>query len=143
MTAIAIALPLLGSCAGGDGDAPATPAAPVVVATATPQGDLSPAGDPGITVEQAIQACREKNSALLRSFVAGPISEEEIQALFARGSDVLLKGRTVPEVEDGRAMVEVHLEVRRNGDAEMVDRDWELERGLDGIWRLTSLPDCF
>ena len=30
-----------------------------------------------------------------------------------------------------------------DGRVEMVDRTWELERGVDGIWRFSVLPDCF
>ncbi len=140
---LGLAFPLLASCGGGGSDAPATAPAAAVQATATALSTALPGGDPGVTVEQVIQACREKNGGLLRNFVAEVVSEQELEELFERGTDVMLKGRTFPEVEDGVATVEVHLEVRRNGEALMVHRAWELERGPDGVWRLKSLPDCY
>ena len=96
-----------------------------------------------MTVEHAIQACREKNGELLRIFVAVAVRAEEIQALFDRAADVRLVSRTAVQVEDGQATVSVRLEVTRADEIETVDRTWELVRGADGFWRFTALPDCF
>ena len=119
------------------------PTAPEPAAVASPVDNVSPAGDPGVTVENAIQACREKDGARLRSFVAGPVSEDELQALLRRGTDVRLVSRTPPVVDDGRATVTVRLALQRDGESENVERTWALERGDDGVWRFTTLPECF
>ncbi len=138
---IALAFVSLGACGGSDVSVRPTAAGPTIaVASPTPDA-AAPAGDPGVTVENVIQACREKDSARLRSFIAGAVSEEEIQALFRRGSDVRLAGRTPPRIDGERATVEVRLQ--RDGESQLVERTWELERGADGVWRFTSLPDCF
>ena len=71
------------------------------------------------------------------------VSVEEIEALFERGSDVRLKSQSVPPVEDGRATVDVVIEITHEAGVETVDRSWELERGADGVWRFAELPDCF
>lgn len=131
------------ACGDNGGDARPTPTVPATPAVTPSPESPSPPGDPGVTVEQAIQACREKDGDRLRSFIADEVSEEAIQELFERGTDVRLAGRTPPAIEDGRAIVAVRLEVRRSGELETVDRVWELERGSDGVWRFTSLPDCF
>lgn len=136
-----VALFLLAAC-GGDEDRALPPTA-LRTEQLTPVADAPVAGDPGVTVANVVQACREKDGERLRSFVAGRVSEAEIEALFARGSDVQLLSHTVPEPEDGRATVTVRLRVRRDGGAEDVERSWELERGADGVWRLTALPDCY
>jgi hypothetical protein len=96
-----------------------------------------------VTVVNVVQACREKDAERLRSFVATPVSEADAKALFARGTDVRLESQTLPEVQDGRATVVVRLEIHRDGDVESVDREWALQLDDDGIWRFTSLPDCF
>ena len=130
------------ACGEGERDRRATPTVGFV-ATASPSPELpAPSGDPGVTVEHVVLACREKDAERLRSFVAAPASDEEIAALFARGTDVMLKS-AMPEVQGDRATVDVRLEVRRGGETEMVERSWELERGADGGWRLTKLPDCY
>ncbi len=113
-----------------------------MVRAPTPE-DVLPVGDAGVTVENAIQACREKDGELLRSLVAAPVRDDEIQALFDRGSDVRLARRTPADTEDGRATVTVRLDIRRDGETERVERTWELEQGADGVWRFTALPDCF
>ncbi len=102
-----------------------------------------PAGDPGVTVENAILACREKDGNRLRSFVAAAVPGTELEALFGRGTDVLLKDMTVQRGEDGSATATVHLKVRREGGEELVERVWELAQGSDGVWRFTGLPDCY
>ena len=130
------------ACGGGESDRRATPTVGIV-ATASPSPKaLAPSGDPGVTVENVVLACREKDADRLRSFVAAPSSDEEIQALFARGTDVMLKS-AMPQAQGDRATVDVRLEVRREGEGETVERSWELERGADGGWRLTELPDCY
>ena len=137
-----LALALLPGCGGSEREAP-TPTVAVTLAPSPSPEAVAPAGDPGVTVEHVILACREKNGDLLRTFLADPVPDEEIEALFARGTDVLLTGRTPAVVQDGRATVEVRLEVRRGGEVEMVERRWRLERSADGVWRFTRLPDCF
>ncbi len=102
-----------------------------------------PSGDPGVTVVNAVQACREKDADRLRSFVAGAVADADVQALFARGTDVRLESQTLPQLAGDRATVAVRLEVRRDGEVETVDRTWALTRSADGVWRLLALPDCF
>jgi hypothetical protein len=126
----------------GAEEATPTPAA-TVVEQPTPETTAPAVGDPGVTVLNVVLACREKDGARLRSFVATPVSERELQALFGRGSDVRLLSQTVPQAEDGRATVTVRLSVRGDGEEEIVERNWELEQGSDGVWRLTVLPDCY
>ena len=140
---IALAFVALAACAGGGAGERPTATVALTQAPSPSPSDISPTGDPALTVEHAIQACREKNGELLRSFVAVAVRAEEIQALFDRGADVRLEIQTVPRVEDGRATVDVRLEVTRAGEIETVDRAWELVRGADGFWRFTALPDCF
>jgi hypothetical protein len=96
-----------------------------------------------VTVVNVVQACREKDADRLRSFIASPVSEAEVQALFALGTDVRLESQTLPEVADGRATVSVRLEVHRDGQVESVEREWTLHLDGDGVWRFAALPDCF
>ena len=138
---IALAFVSFVACGGGEVVERPAPAEPTIAVTSPTPDAAAPTGDPGVTVENVIQACREKDGARLRSFVAGPVSEEEIQALFERGTDVRLAGRTPPRIDGGRATVEVRLQ--RDGEKELVERTWELEQGDDGVWRFTTLPDCF
>lgn len=140
-----IGLALIASLAcasGGVDERPTATVATIEVPTPTPR-TLVPTGEVSVTVENAVRACREKNAELLRSFVLDAVSLEEIQALFDRGTDVQLKSQTVPPVEDGQATVDVLLEITREAGVESVGRSWELERGGDGVWRFTELPDCF
>ncbi len=140
--AAGVAIVLFTACSGGT----ARPATPTTQPTAapTPTSDqIVPGGDPAVTVENVVLACREKDVRRLQSFVAAAVSEEEVRALFALGTLERLAGRSPPVIEDGRATVAVRLEVRRGGEPETVERTWELERGADGVWRLTALPDCF
>ncbi len=140
-----IGLALIASlaCAGGGVDErPTATVATIVVPTPTPRS-LVPTGEVSVTVVNAVRACREKNAELLRSFVLAAVSIEEIEALFDRGTDVRLKSQTVPPVEDGRVSVDVLLEITREAGVESVGHSWELERGADGVWRFTELPDCF
>ena len=130
------------ACGGDDSDRRATPTM-AGAATASPSPDApAPSGDPGVTVENVVLACREKDADRLRSFVAPSVPDEEIRALFARGTDVILKSE-MPEAQGDRATVDVRLEVRRDGEVETVERSWELERGADGVWRFSELPDCY
>ncbi len=130
------------ACAGGGAAGRATPTQALTRAMPSPTSP-SAAGDPAVTVVNTILACREKDAALLRSFVAGTVPEGAIQALFARGTDVLLKRQAPAVIDDGKATVELRLEVHRDGEIETAERIWELERGADGVWRFTELPDCF
>ena len=138
---ITLVLVSFGACGGSDFADRLNPGPPTIAVVSPTPDAAAPTGDPGVTVEHVIQACREKDGARLRSFIAGPVSEEEIQGLFQRGTDVRLAGRTPPRIEGGRATVEVRLQ--RDGENEVVELTWELERGADGVWRLTTLPDCF
>jgi len=138
---VAATLLLAAACDGGaSGDRLSpTPPAP----DATPAATFAPAGDAGAVVEQLVQACREKDAPVARGFVAAPVPDAEIEALFARGDDVRLVSRTPAEIEDGRATVEVRLEIRRGGELDTVARVWQLARGDGGVWRFTELPDCY
>ncbi len=100
-------------------------------------------GDPSVSVRNAVIACREKNGDLLRSLVAGKVADEEIEALFERGVDVRLRGHTDPPPDGGRASVTVFLTITRLTEVDDVEREWELERGVDGVWRFAELPDCY
>ena len=114
--------------------------APSPTAAATRAG---PAGDPGVTVANAVQACREKDAQRLLAFVSGDVSLPEVEAMLARGTDVLLRAQSVPEIAGGQATVQVRLEVRRTGETEFVDRSWDLVHDPDGVWRFTELPECY
>ena len=138
---IMLALVSFVACGGSDVAERPTPAEPTIAVTSPSPDAAAPTGDPGVTVENVIQACREKDGARLRSFVVGAVSEEEIEALFRRGTDVRLAGRTPPRIDGGRATVEVRLQL--DGEQGVVQRTWELERGAAGVWRFTTLPDCF
>lgn len=110
----------------------------------TPAPTIDPFGPQGNlreTIGNAVLACLEKNVTLLGSFVAGDVTDAETDALFARGSGVRLLAQDAdPVIEDGMATVEVSLDV---GGDEPLEREWELELGDDGLWRFTSLPDCY
>jgi hypothetical protein len=133
---------LLAACGGG-GDAPATPAVTVVETMPVAVTLVPSAGDPGITVEQAVRACQEKNAELMRNFIAHGVPIEEIEAAFATEAEVRLSSRTLPAIEGDSASIDVVLEVTLAGEMGVVEDTWELERGEDGIWRLTALPACF
>ncbi len=126
----------------GDGESAAFTVTPTMVREPT-ANPAPPGGDPGVTVRNVVLACREKDGDRLRSFVAVPVPEQELEALFARGSDVRLLSQTVPQTEDQQATVMVRLSVQRDGEEELVQRTWDLEQGTDGVWRLTALPDCY
>jgi hypothetical protein len=139
--ATALLLVVLAACGGG-ADArptPTPPATPISEPTLPPQV----LGDPGVTVENVVQACQVKDAALLSSFLAAPVDPDEIEAMFARGTDVRLAVRRPAEIEGSLATVELTLEVHGAIDNGLIDRTWELEQGEDGVWRLTELPDCY
>lgn len=140
-----IGLALIASlaCAGGGIDERPTATVATIEDPTPTARSLVPTGEVSVTVVNAIRACREKNAELLRSFVLDAVSIEEIQALFDRGTDVRLLSQSVPVVEDGRATVDVVIEIIHEFGGEPVSRSWELERGVDGVWRFTELPDCF
>lgn len=141
--ALTFMLLVMSSSCSNASDAP-TPTVAVTAPIATlSTAQAAPAGDPATTIENVIQACREKDAARLRTFVAGEVLEEDIQALFARGADVRLVGRTPAAIDDGQATVDVRLEINRGGETETVERTWELEQNTDGVWRFAELPDCF
>jgi len=96
----------------------------------------------GTTIENVVLACREKDAASLNALLAAPAAGADIEALFALGRDVVLKGQT-PTITDGEASVVVELEIQRETGSERVQRTWALARGTDGLWRLTALPDCY
>lgn len=141
--ATGLAVVLFVACSAGSNGRPATPTVQPPTAPTPTTDQIVPAGDPAVTVENVVLACREKDVRRLQSFVAAAVSEEEVRALFALGTLERLAGRSEAIIEDGRATVDVRLEVRRGGEPETVERTWELERGVDGVWRLTALPDCF
>lgn len=129
------------ACGGGDDAALPTPP-PSVVATPTSPG-VSTLGDPGLTVRNVVEACREKDAALIQSYVSGTPSIGDIEAIFARGSDVQLLSQTVPDAIEETTTITVRLRIRRDSGSDEVARDWDLVRGADGLWRLTEPPDCF
>ena len=136
-----VGIAALAGCSGGPVAVPETPtASPPPVATPT---TVLLAGDPSVSVRNAVTACREKNGELLRSLVANEVTDEEIEALFDRGVDVRLRGHTDPPAEGGRASVTVFLTIIRLAEVDDVEREWELERGIDGVWRFDELPDCY
>ncbi len=137
---VCAAILALSACGGGG-------TASIVTPSATDTPDATPTstpvlGDPKTIVEIAVTACRRKDGELLASLVSGGVSDAELEALFARGSDVQLRSFTFPPEEGSIASVTVVLQIQRDGGAEEVERMWELERQGD-IWRFTSLPDCF
>jgi hypothetical protein len=129
------------ACGDGDGADVPTPQPTFAVSPTAP--GVATLGDPGLTVRNAVQACREKDAALLQSYVAADVPFSAIAELFARGSDVQLLSQTVPESAGDATTVTVRLRIRREAGSEEVERDWDLVRGDDGLWRLTELPDCF
>ena len=136
-----VGIAALAGCSDGPVAAPESPtASPLPVATPT---TVLVAGDPSVSVRNAVTACREKNGDLLRSLVAGGVTDEEIEALFDRGVDVRLRGHTEPPAAGGRASVTVFLTITRLAAVDDVEREWELERGVDGVWRFAELPDCY
>jgi hypothetical protein len=106
---------------GCGGDSPASTPGAVIdePATNAPTGP-APQGDPGVTIEQAILACREKNAGKLRAFVAADLMDSEIEALFSRGRDVRLLLQAEPEIFESNATVDVRQRVERETGAEEV-----------------------
>ena len=138
--AVCAAVLALGACDGGGTASIVTPGA-----TSTPAATPTPTpvlGEPKTIVETAVTACRRKDGELLASLVSGGVSDAELAALFARGSDVRLRSFTFPQEEGTVVTVAVGLLIQRNGGAEEVERMWELEQ-IGDVWRFTSLPDCF
>jgi hypothetical protein len=129
---------LLAACGSG-ARAPATTVAPVVTPTPTPT--LS--SDLERTIENAVLACREKDAGALRALVAGDVTQQEVDALFALGRDVVLQSQTEGKTVDGTVSVTVGLEITRATGVEDVDRTWQLAQGADGLWRFAALPDCY
>ena len=143
----AVAITASAALAGCDGGSQAAlPTLPldtaVPTAAATPTMQLV-AGDPSVSVRNAVIACREKNAPLLRALVDGEVPDGELESLFARGTDVQLRGHTDPPAEGGQAMVTVYLTITRESEIEDVERTWELLRDAAGVWRFASLPDCY
>ena len=101
------------------------------------------AGDPGVTVGAVVQACREKDPERLRGFISVPVSDEDIERMWAGGSDVQLLTQTVPEIAGDRTTIDVSLRVTRADGQATVERTWDLVRDADAVWRLTALPECF
>jgi hypothetical protein len=106
----------------------------------TPTPVLS--SDLGRTIENAVLACREKDAVTLRSLIAADVTDQQIDALFALGRDVVLKSQT-PSINGDQASVIVGLLTTRTTGAENVQRTWQLTQGPDGLWRFDALPDCY
>ena len=135
-----VAVFALTACGGGGAPSVVTPSA---TSTPAPTPTSTPVlGEPKTIVETAVTACRRKDGELLASLVSGSVSDAELEALFARGSDVQLRSFTFPREEGSVVTVAVGLLIQRDGGAEEVERMWELEQQGD-VWRFTSLPDCF
>ncbi len=98
--------------------------------------------DPGVTVENIVLACRDKNAAALSTLIYAEVSHKQIDALFALGRDVVLKSQTSTVTGD-QASITIDLEIHRSAGTERAQRTWNLVRGADGFWRLTALPDCY
>ena len=131
----------LAGFACSDGDSGAPPTATVVTVETPAPTSLLVEGDPSDAVENAVGACAEKNGDLLRSLVAGDVSDAELDELFSRGSGVrLLTQDADPEITDGRVTIEVTLDV---GGEEALARSWDLEEGAGGGWLFSALPDCY
>lgn len=139
------------ACDGDDGAEPtatlpsASAGSPTAESTA-PQ----PGGQPEVSVDNVILACREQDAEAVRQFiiedVRSEITDEQIEEMFGGGADVRAvsqstETQTVNGV--GTATVSVRLEVTRDGGTETIDREWQLEREDDGVWRFTELPECF
>jgi len=137
----ALAGVLLIACGGsGNGAAPTVEVhGQTPVSTRTP----GPAGDPGVTIANVVEACREKDIERLRGLISPPVSDQEIQRMWADGSDVKLLTQTVPDVTEGRVTIDVNLQVTLVDSETAVQRTWHLVRGGDGVWRLTALPQCY
>jgi hypothetical protein len=112
---------------------------PTPMATATPGA----AGDPGVTVANVVTACREKNSERLQSLISVPVSGQDIQRMWAGGSDVQLLTQTIPDAGAGLVTIDVSLRVTNADGETTVQRTWDLVRGSDAVWRLTALPACY
>jgi len=128
------------ACGGDEKDGAAIPS-PTGLPSPSPTQPLI-AGAPRVAVEAAVNACREKDADTLGDLVLGGADEAEIQALFARGTDVRLGLLTLPDQEQDVVEVDVALTIQRTTGAEEVERTWELQRTADG-WLFTSLPDCY
>lgn len=139
--AIGLVIAALLFLACGDGAGRSTPTLQRTALT-SPVARTPVDSDPSVTVADAVVACRKRDAGRLRSLVGAEVSDQEIEALFALGNDVLLKGQT-PSVAGDEASVTVYLEVQRDSGTEPVQRTWTLARGADGLWRFTALPDCY
>jgi hypothetical protein len=142
------------ACDDDDGAEPtATPATEIPVA-GSPTADATapqPGGQPRVSVDNVILACREQDAAAVRQFITedvrAEVTDEQIEEMFGGGTDVRAvsqstETQTVNGV--GTATVTVRLEVTHDdGETETIDREWQLEREGDGVWRFTALPECF
>ncbi len=99
-------------------------------------------GNAKTIVETAIIACREKDGELLGALVAGGASETELETLLSAGRDVQLLSMTIPSGESDAVSITVGLSIQYEGGTEQVERTWELAN-QDGVWRFTTLPNCF
>jgi len=90
-----------------------------------------------------VQACREKDTERLRALVPASVSDDEIAHMLAGGSDVQLLSQSVPDTSGDSVSIDVSVRVTSESGPTIVQRTWDLERGADGVWRLTALPDCF
>ncbi len=119
------------------------PTVEVTAALISPTPPIAPSNDPGATVSAVVQACREKDVERLRALIVASVSNEEISAMYERGSDVQLLSQSVPEAGGDSVSIEVRLRVMSQEGETIVPRRWELERGVDRVWRLSEMPECF
>jgi hypothetical protein len=110
------------------------------VPTLAPTSPLS--SDITRTIENVVLACRQKDAALLRTYIAADVSVPQTEALFALGRDVTLRSQTASVTGD-QASVALDLQIERDTGFENVRRTWQLTHGADGLWHLTALPDCY
>ena len=115
----------------------------VVTAIAPSPTPAARADDPGAAIAGVVQACRTKDAAALRGLIAGDVTDQEIQQMFAQGQDVQLISQSIPEESGDRATIDVTLRITHDSGETVVQRSWDVARGEDGGWRLTSLADCY
>ena len=119
---------------------------PIVVVTSaasSPTPLVAARNDPGAIVSAAVQACREKDVQRLSGLVVPSVSDADIAAMYARGTDVQLLSQSVPDAGGDSVSIDVGLRITSEGGEAVVHRTWDLRRGGDRVWRLTELPKCF
>jgi hypothetical protein len=131
------------SAACGAGGQNGQPTIAVTVAVSSPTPRNTTPRDPTSAVVAAVQACREKDATALQALIAGAPSVQEIQTMFARGTDVQLLSQSLPEAPEGSVSIDVTLTLTGPEGPEPVQRTWDLVEQTTGGWLFTTLPDCY